>query len=588
MSAKLRMDRRRFLAQLAMGAGAAAYSPCVDLVRLAKATGERRRRHLVNIVIWGGWDSSWFHNSLAVSDLADLGSLAAQYADDVSISSSAIGFEGSTFDKRFKLTFRHPDDQGAMHPSTVNPQFMGLGMGTVFSRYDLSRIAIWKGLKQEGQHGIGNEAMQMGMNSSYAISYTGIVADAIARNDYVRPLHYAALAAAPGSLYLNSAMNTGHQVPICIADPGQLARLTQSDPNDVADAGRRKAINDAISRLSGIAYSSAFRLKTSQGIASAFATSYQSALALTGSNLADDPEFLYCVKRIWMAMVDTGYALFNRPDLRTRQSAVGVDYATNLGSLQSSCSPLPSMSAYRLLKLRVAKDPSDTASRTQLEAERASLVASLRDIPGGGYSGTIHSLASSFGEAAFLVREDHSAVVDLAARAGGDPHGAYLNGVFELVCSMTGYRELVRLIAEKDTAEGASLLNSTLVVMHTELDREQWHQPGDPLGRPIHQGTNHADSTSLFMAGMGVKGGEIVGGIHRGPKDFGRFPSASGYDYLKPLPIDWTTGTVKPLSEGGRYCSTKAIFPTVLRIFGAAVPVQQITDYSALTAILKG
>ncbi|MBC7384900.1 MAG: DUF1501 domain-containing protein [Cryobacterium sp.] len=584
MSRKKNIDRRTFLRNLGVGFGAAylAAHGGGDFIRLAKAEGIRRRRHLINIVIWGGWDSSWYHNPIAVSDLQDL----SQYLDSVVISNSQIGFEGANFGKAFKMTYRHSDSEGSMHPFSANRQFMGMGMASVFSQNDLSRIAIWKGLRQEGQHGIGNLAMQMGANSSYAVSYTGLVADSIAANDYVRPLHYMALANAPGDLFLNSAMNSGFQVPICVPDPTQMSRLTQADPNDIQDAGRRAAILSSIEKLSGVAYSGAFRRKSSRGIAEAYSRSFSSALTITGSNLSTDPEYLYCVKRVWMTMTSVSAALFGRADLRTRQSAVGVDFYSELNNLASSVSPLPSLSNYRLLKRQVATNPSDSTLAGQLAAERTTLVASLQNIPSSNLSNSILGLATNFGQAAFLVREDHSAVVDLSAWAGGDPHSAYLNGLLQMTWSMAGYREIMRLLSEKATGGGASLLDSTLLVMHTELDREQWHQPGDPFGRVVHAGTNHADSTSLLMAGMGVRGGQIIGAIHRGPKDFASYAGNAGYGYLQPLPIDFSNGMPKPLAEGGRYCSTKAIFPTILKIFGTPIPLQQITDYGAVNAII--
>src|SRR5262249_51961209 len=132
--------------------------------------------------------------------------------------------------------------------------------------------------------------------------------------------------------------------------------------------------------------------------------------------------------------------------------------------------------------------------------------------------------------------------------------------------------------------QGGSLFDATLMIMHTELDRMPYIEPA-PGGSYSGPGTNHGFSASAILAGYGIRGGTVIGDVHPGPflQGFGD-PKAQ---YMQPLPIDPSTGLPKPLDQGGRVQTVKAIFPTVLGIFGAQVPMEQLTEFSAVQAVIK-
>jgi hypothetical protein len=122
--------------------------------------------------------------------------------------------------------------------------------------------------------------------------------------------------------------------------------------------------------------------------------------------------------------------------------------------------------------------------------------------------------------------------------------------------------------------------------MHTEFVRDMILAPNTLA--TTEPGTGHWDyQTSIFMAGMGVQGGKIVGDFKRGPNSAVytdvNFPQA----IYRSLPIDTSATGGQPTSSG-EIVTSRSIFPTMLSIFGAS-GLNPITGggANAIAAVMK-
>jgi hypothetical protein len=590
MSAKLFQSRRDFLkrtlsstATLGM-LGGGLLSP----KRLFGGTAPRR--HLINIVCWGGCDVYWFHGALPSSKLS---SYQGQYPNDVGISASPYGFSPLDVDqvRKYKLSIRHDENLIAQHPYDSS-HYLGYGMTNVFAPSDYADMLIWKGLVMEGAHGEGNRMINQGVSSSYAISFSGIVAGAL-YDGYTRPLPYVLVASSPDNLFINYAMNRGAQVPICVQDQTMFSGLTQVDPNDIQATDRRSLMNDAVRKLSSGLLASNSSLAASKKIAQSYGDSFAGAVAVGGSDMGNSVEFRYLYKKFLIEMLNKGVSAHNQnPTLDSIGLAVLNDgrgnsysYISELTNTLSGLAPLPNLAAYLSKKNAAAAAPGNATLQADLAAMKTTYLAGLTDIDAliYGYAAQARGLAFNFAMANYLVENDIAGVVDIPGTLGGDAHGGNLISILVATFTLAGFRLLMENLRNHILPNGQTLLQATTLIMHTEMDREPQLTPSTPGGGDGVPGTNHGYSTTAILAGGGIRGGTVVGDLHRGPEHL----NAYGQGWRTPLPIDVHTGKPKPLSDGGRLISTKAIFPTILAAFGVTIPAQQITDYDAVPAVLK-
>jgi hypothetical protein len=182
-------------------------------------------------------------------------------------------------------------------------------------------------------------------------------------------------------------------------------------------------------------------------------------------------------------------------------------------------------------------------------------------------------------------------VIDIPT-ATDDAHDGSNAHIILLMITYSAYKTLLSNLKHGDSSN--NLLAKTTVAMWTELDRTpNWVINLDSYNR----GTGHNGTTSVLLAGYGVNGGTVIGDVMTGPGgDYSstwNFNSANqtwnnnyagGIPYSSAMPIDLNTGRVVPT---GRIINEICILPTMLGIFGFAIPPQQINDGFAVPAVMK-
>jgi hypothetical protein len=189
-----------------------------------------------------------------------------------------------------------------------------------------------------------------------------------------------------------------------------------------------------------------------------------------------------------------------------------------------------------------------------------------------------------FAIAEFLVKNDLSAVVDIPTR-GADYHFTNHFDLFDAFFTWTCHKSLMRALAATPIADGCSesLLDRTLVVHSTEFDRSMARGLESPAGG-LTIGANHGTTATFVLGGYRVNGGNMFG--HRMTTPGGTLGGITGSElyFNGPLPLDPQTG--QPSSSGVMY-SQRALAPTVLSLFGATIPSQQVTEQRAAGFIEK-
>ena len=518
---RTRMDRRQFFKASSLGLGT------VGIIGYGIAPGQllastspvRRSRYLINLQGFGGWDSSWHHSPVLVKDTAGL---------------SAADLTNQFYGVVANAT-RFPDSQAiAFANGFVGPTFAN------YSSADLNNLLIWRGLVAEGSHSVGNHLIQNGHPSSYASSFSTIVADALARApDYPRTLHYAQLTANTAAFDSGPGLMHGPGIPLNIPNTSSWAALSAADPNDpVADPKLKALVDSTVNNLAGNV--SGAQLNATRNLFQGdFLTGYTDASLLTGHNYATSSAFTATVATYHKAVVDDLSAL------------------------------LFSSASASALRDAIALMPGLPAAAANVEAF---LVQTI---------GNLDSLVFAYALADFLITNDLSAVVDLPMSYGDyhDRNDADLIGVaVSLACLKTLLRKLQA--TPLPNGQSGSFFDATLVVVSTEFDRQVARTVNNPAfsNRP---GTNHGSTSSVIMAGYGVNNGKIIGGRGTGPNGI---YGGTGMPFLQPLPVDPATG--EP-NASGVLASQRAVLPTVLKIFGLSVPSQQQTEQVPLPAVIK-
>jgi hypothetical protein len=204
----------------------------------------------------------------------------------------------------------------------------------------------------------------------------------------------------------------------------------------------------------------------------------------------------------------------------------------------------------------------------------------------------LRTQASYFAFTDYLIRKNLSAVVDMPALPiYMDAHGAlmfsYLDELVYHHATFASFFALQRSLARIQLPEGGTLLDATLISLHTDFDRRPFHEPL-PLNQtqPLAIGTDHGSTASLLLAGYGIQGERVVGGVHDGPggTHSRAFPDLEKTPYLSPLPINPSDGKV---SSSGRVPNILSVAPTLLSAFDAVLPAQQVTEFGVVPAVIK-
>lgn len=505
----------------------------------AALAGAEVRRHLINIVTAGGVDSMWWQNAVHSSEYAPLtrtdggaivnGSPGSQaFISPTNILAQfnnidSIAHPGVTWDVRY------PDSYLIEHPHQAGYQ-LGPGMSG-FTSADLANTLIWRGLMPEGGHFVGNRIMQTGTTGNQTPSFPAIVA-ALTAKDYVRPLHYAQLAGSPADMFNQSGSLGGPSLPINIPDPDTWTKVTSN--SDGLSAGRRDVLNRAVTALTSQVGAGSFKTQSSKGMYATFLDFFNGSVSVGESNFSNSAEF----------------------------QAILLKYQTEINT------------AWQTHIFRTWF-PNADPFRLALQIPTPNI-----------YMADFNLLAFRFATAEFLVIKDLSSVVDVPT-IHTDFHQMVDNECAVMLAIYTCYRVLVRSLkaTEYPVGSGKSLLDCTTVVMHTEFDRNPLLS-GDATSLN-RGGTGHFDfSTSILMAGMGVRGGTVIGDFKRssvGKYRDSDYPASKFIPYAS-LPINPDTGLPSPT---GRLVTTRAIFPTILSIFNSGGLAALNGGETPLPAVMK-
>ena len=581
-SRAVNLNRRAFIKKTVLGtisltayqyAGRAGLFGCLPE---AFAGPRPLRRHLINIIKGAGFDAYWFHSSMSAEMLRS----SAYPSQQAGTSATSLPVQRVGPGANDRLTIRESYDPLRNYYSNGRQHHFGSAFQSLFrdTKLDngnelMSKMSVWKGVSSPCRHG-DNAILNMGVNSPYALSFSAIVADRLAA-DSPRDLHYAVLHSSPAEAYLNFAMNKGYAAPTCIPGLPGLANLTSVDVHDFPQQSRRDLIVQAVAKLSGGVLNEHLKLKSSVANAGVFLQSGLAASKVAGSKMDQDIELLHLRNRFrektfqimasYYGVASSGGSGALYANFSPRSS--GAEVVLRAGLLYTRANPLPDLSAYRTNQL----------SPTQAAQLRAQLVSNISAL-----NGLYPDLIDQFALSSYLVRRNLSAVIDFKDGDGGsvidDAHHNTFPGQVKAMIFFTCYQQLMLSLDEvKEVNPGETLLDATHIVMHTEMDRTPWIGNDD-----FSEGTNHSDySTSFLMAGYGINGGKVVGDLHHGPNDVSQFGAGT---FTAPLPIDPNSGEVK---SGGKIVTMAALAPTIVEMFGAKLPDNQISEQSFVGGIIR-
>ncbi|RYZ73526.1 MAG: DUF1501 domain-containing protein, partial [Proteobacteria bacterium] len=430
--------------------------------RVARAiTAERK--HFISIAAMGGWDSYLGHQAMLTSHLGNLP------VDDYTDLRS-----GSTLTRRFREDHIARVDDPRGGPRYMGPLWDDARMDDIFDK-----MAIWRGLVKEAEHDIGNNLLHHGSLSSYAASFSALIAKDLAL-DYPRPLHYVQVSTTTEDLHMGSGLiDSAYGIPTHIPDMATWQSLTNKSSSN--SDYRRAFVTSAVNNLSTTSITQAL---TSPGasVFEAFRNSYQGSLKVRDTNYASSSEFSAIVAKYKAA-------------------------ATDALNIAKSAGRYPTVSA----------------------------------IDVGNVINSNSSLFFGYALAEFLTVNDLSAVVVLPTPTG-DNHEFDDNHYVNLALTYSCFRTLVQNLAKAQdvTRPGSSLLDCTTICMETEFDRTYDCSFLDASNRS-RPGTNHGSSTSVIFAGARIQTGRVIGDVKTGAT--GMYAAFDEQPFANPLPIDPTLGT---------------------------------------------
>jgi uncharacterized protein (DUF1501 family) len=193
-----------------------------------------------------------------------------------------------------------------------------------------------------------------------------------------------------------------------------------------------------------------------------------------------------------------------------------------------------------------------TGTTTAFTATEQSLAAATT-----GIRALIAQTAWKFAMADLLITNNYASVVDLAFNTG-DAHSNNSEELRKLMILMTCYARFLGKL------KASGHLSKTTVAMFSEFDRSA------NLGVDTsfdNRGTEHNQTSSVLLAGYGVKRGKVIGDrMYGGSRDA--------------APLN--------LAEGYVRANYAHVFPTFMKIFGVEIPANQITDASPVLQVVEG
>jgi hypothetical protein len=612
--------RRRFIGELIAFVTSIQGASFLRARRAAGAApAGKKRRHLINLCGFGGWDSSLFHNGIPLAPfLAAAAKNPSQVLVQNDITAPLPAFAGFNrgLPGAYCISNRCADSNGFSYsaPNGLSHFFSGyfkaaieaaapIGGSIAAPSFVSSKLAVWKGIQKQGEHGVGNFSVNQGTSAAYAKSYSSLVAEGIAIADYTRPLHHVAIAATSADLSISTNMTLGYETPTYIPDIATFTGLTngQTPLVNYAPASTAQPVHlmqtDIESAVLALSQQMLPQLKlpSSATALNGYTSNYTSFNMLASSGYATCGEFLGLQVLYALAALQGLVACSSvQPTVGGQNGDVslasqltasaGTAYLAMLSYFQSVYKSIQADLTLLIQKpasaTPAALKQADTNIITALSKPNTSSIygSTVMDAinRGAGYIGA-PTFAFALGD--FLIRNDLTAVISLPVPCYDDHYQWSMHGLFTLSQAFACLSQLVANLSAVQVS-GGTLFDSTLIVMQTEMDR--W-----PFLEGAQGGTNHGPTASVLMLGYGVRKGAVVGQIALDPAaDYSMYPVNSA-NPAQPtcftgLPIDPNSGAGSPT---GTLFSVYSILPTVCQIFGVTVPPNQITGANPCPAI---
>lgn len=396
-------------------------------------------------------------------------------------------------------------------------------------------MAVVRGVKPEGSHFVGNRLIQNGHFSPYAISLALLIADHLGKSQSVpKALHYVQCVASPEDIYTQTVNYKGPFSPVAIPASTDWEALTGNRASDpLATGALRSAFNAALADLS-MATARANRDEIKRRFEVEFKRSTESAAMLFGSDLAQSPEFGF--PQLVASYVNEAKEQFRA--LYAASAPVRSSLRPNLGA---------------------------NPTAAQLD----------------GFVGPrANGYAFQYALAEFLVRNDLSAVVEIMAPTN-DYHTDNIGDLRDSIVSLSFLRLLMRNLraAPLEGVPGGRLLDVTTVSLSTEFDRTVARGLENPGSN--NPGAGHGETATFVLAGAGIVRGRMFGMRSTGPAGI---LSAPGFPKSLGLPITFDAAG-QPSPSGHNYVH-RSLLPTLMKAFGANMPLQQVTEAHAMDFLL--
>ena len=393
--------------------------------------------------------------------------------------------------------------------------------GGLFRTQDLlDRFCIVKGIQKEGEHTLGNQIVANGGNSVYNAGHCSVIADACSRIKN-KPFQHVAL----GNFGYNQVGNLqGNAVPTLVSSLEAFQNSVQDLSGDPTRLNRKHFVKQMVSELYSSVATQGFLLCESKQLFADFGKFFDKVMGMRETPLLNsDPANRWDEIFAWW----NGFVNFQRENFSMAQycfdpnngppSGRGIFYNANAGSF--------------------------------------------------AFYGALTE---------FLIRRDLASVITFkydsddrhgvkAAHNGGLIGEGNLQAAFGVLFTGLMYR-----LKKVSIGGGKTLLDQTLLTTYSEFDRTEFD---DGAG-----GSDHGRGHTLLMAGgpnSGVKGGVVTGrsGLYPGARGIGGVTDAFSNLRMNP------DGTPN-LDNSGLALSSSYIMPIILRMMGANLPPQQITEAS--------
>jgi hypothetical protein len=458
---------------------------------------------------------------------------------------------------------------------STSPVFDGwtLGPGAALwtqSGYNaLNQMVLFQGIRSGGAHGDINET-QRGSTAPYAENISRIIADYLDGKEKTLLGH----TGVPATVYTPNRLLTA-PIMTPLASQADWKYLTTSASSGLPTT-RSTIVDSLVQSLGGTGLLSNLQRPASKSVYTSVTGAYNSSVQLSLTNYAGSKAFMMLWKQYVVALYDTFFWLNNHPVLKTT-----IRQSLQSGSSRYYCEGADTSPNYFCQDVGAITGFIDRTINPNMSDAQFAADITINMILSGQWGDTLQSdivmKAWRYALTEFLITNNLTKVVDVQV-SGADSHGSAGMGLYSSAFVMGGVRQLVAnlsAIQVPGAPSGTSFLDRTLIACHSDFIRTA------DFSNDGGYGTNHGPSITIPMFGHGATPG-VVGALGLGSDCTlfsGSMKALPGY----PLPVD-TNG--KP-SGSGTIIEKGNVLPTIAGIFNATVPLNQKTQFDAVSAVVK-